>query len=403
MYSFGAMLSFTIAHASVIALRRKQNRSRGVPRPPEPPDPRARPAALRRLRRARHRDRLGRRRRPVPARALGGARLARGRVPLLLAVPPPGRPPRRCARPCARRCSSLGPSLTVEYRTIVVPVKRTGETRGGARRRRPARGRARRDRRDRPRDRGAALAPARREAARGGGRGRGRCSTTRRRSSRATASVRSRACSARGAPGRRSSRRHAAATPSSSSWARRATRVAGRPPALRRDGRLRPPRGALPRAVAAGKRSRREAQRRPSLISAAPRRARRRRDRAHRPGRRRRRSRPHLGGLLVAAGAACASTWSTPLMPRRLPGLVRGLTRRVARLGRLRRGRLLDLLRARDRRALRARADAVGPARRRRCSSCSSRSPMPRAPPRSPRPAAPRCSPAAPSTTRSAS
>ena len=30
MYSFGAMLSFTIAHASVIALRRKQQRRRGA-------------------------------------------------------------------------------------------------------------------------------------------------------------------------------------------------------------------------------------------------------------------------------------------------------------------------------------------------------------------------------------
>ena len=94
MYSFGAMLSFTIAHASIIALRRKPAEAERVPRPPEPADRRARHPALRRLRRARHRDCLGRRRRPVPAGALGGARLAGDRVPLLLAVPPPGRPPR---------------------------------------------------------------------------------------------------------------------------------------------------------------------------------------------------------------------------------------------------------------------------------------------------------------------
>ena len=43
----------------------------------------------------------------------------------------------------------LGPSLTVEYRTIVVPVEAHRRERGGARRRRAARGRARRDRRDR--------------------------------------------------------------------------------------------------------------------------------------------------------------------------------------------------------------------------------------------------------------
>jgi APA family basic amino acid/polyamine antiporter len=65
-----------------------------VPSPPQPADRRARHPTLRRLRRPRHRDCLGRRRRPVPAGAVGGARLAGDRVPLLLAVPPPSRPPR---------------------------------------------------------------------------------------------------------------------------------------------------------------------------------------------------------------------------------------------------------------------------------------------------------------------
>ena len=61
--------------------------ARGVPRPAEPPHRRPRPAAVRAHRRARHVARLGRRRRPVSAGALGRPRLAGGRVGLLLAVP----------------------------------------------------------------------------------------------------------------------------------------------------------------------------------------------------------------------------------------------------------------------------------------------------------------------------
>ena len=49
MYSFGAMLSFTIAHASIIALRRKKREPGALPRAPEPADRRARHPALRRL------------------------------------------------------------------------------------------------------------------------------------------------------------------------------------------------------------------------------------------------------------------------------------------------------------------------------------------------------------------
>ena len=80
MYSFGAMLSFTIAHASIIALRRRKQ---------EPGAYRARPnlriggldlplfAVVGGLGTV---GRLGRRRRPVPAGALGRPRLARGRA-----------------------------------------------------------------------------------------------------------------------------------------------------------------------------------------------------------------------------------------------------------------------------------------------------------------------------------
>ena len=86
-------------------------------------------------------------------------------------------------------------------------------------------------------------------------------------------------------------------------------------------------------------------------------------------------------------------------MARKIPGLQRVLDAPALVLGRLRRDRLLALLRARHRRAARARPDALGAARRRRRSSWSSRSRTRRARPRSRRPAAPRPSSAAPSTT----
>ena len=141
----------------------------------------------------------------------------------------------------------LGPSLTVEYRTIVVPVKRTGESEEAlvAAARLAA-------------ERGATVAvvhvievplslpldanlPEEEDAAEA-------------LLDDAQALVESygvravtRLLRARKA-GRRSSTRHAAATPSSSCSAHRAQAVAGRRAALRRNRRLRPARGAVPRA-----------------------------------------------------------------------------------------------------------------------------------------------------------
>ena len=55
MYAFGAMLSFTIAHLSVIVPAREAARRRAaLPRAGEPAGARLRPAAVRRLRRPRH-------------------------------------------------------------------------------------------------------------------------------------------------------------------------------------------------------------------------------------------------------------------------------------------------------------------------------------------------------------
>ena len=126
MYAFGAMLSFTIAHASVVALRVKgPRRGARLPRAPEPPAPRDRLAAVRDPRRPRHRGRVARDRRPGAGDALVGLgwlavgfvvyALYRRRVCTC-----------RCARPSARRRSCSGSQ--VEYRTILVPVLRTAES-----------------------------------------------------------------------------------------------------------------------------------------------------------------------------------------------------------------------------------------------------------------------------------
>ena len=90
-------------------------------------------------------------------------------------------------------------------------------------------------------------------------------------------------------------------------------------------------------------------------------------------------------------------------MAREASGLQRVFCAPLAGPRRLRRDRLVDLLRARHRGPLRARPDALGAARRRRCSSCSSRSRTPRASPRCPRPVGRRHSSVARSTTRPAS
>ena len=128
MYSFGAMLSFTIAHASVIALRRKRDPNAVVYR--------AHPNL-----RIRGFD--------VPLFAVvGGLGTAAAWLVVVLQYPPARwsglawlaigflfywqyrrrvvhMPLRETVRAPAL---VIGPSLTVEYRTIVVPVVRTGET-----------------------------------------------------------------------------------------------------------------------------------------------------------------------------------------------------------------------------------------------------------------------------------
>ncbi len=127
MYSFGAMLSFTIAHASVIALRTKRG---------EPGTYRAHPNL-----RFRGLD--------VPLFAVvGGLGTAAAWVVVVIQYPPARwaglgwlaagfvfywqyrrRVVHRGLRETVRApVLVIGPALSVEYRTIVVPVKRTGES-----------------------------------------------------------------------------------------------------------------------------------------------------------------------------------------------------------------------------------------------------------------------------------
>ena len=174
-----------------------------VPRSTEPQARRHRLAAVRDPRRPRHRGRVDRDRRPGAGDAARGARLARGRassstrsiadalhMPLRQTV----------------RAPAIVLGLEVEYRTILVPVLRTAESRGGARRRRAARLGTQGADRHPPRARGAARPGARRRASRATAGSPIRSSTRRRRSSRPTRASRSRAgSSAREARVRRSS------------------------------------------------------------------------------------------------------------------------------------------------------------------------------------------------------
>ena len=78
LYSLGATLSFTVAHASLVRLRDARPRRRGgdpVPRAAEPPHRRRRVAAVRDPRRDRDRGVVRRPRRPEPADALGRPRV----------------------------------------------------------------------------------------------------------------------------------------------------------------------------------------------------------------------------------------------------------------------------------------------------------------------------------------
>jgi APA family basic amino acid/polyamine antiporter len=127
MYSFGAMLSFTIAHASIIQLRRRKQ---------EPGEYRARPNL-----------RIGDFDLPLFA-LLGGLGTSIAWVVVVVQYPPARWAglgwlvagfvfywvyrTRILKQPLTETVRApilvLGPSLTIEYRTIVVPVKRTGES-----------------------------------------------------------------------------------------------------------------------------------------------------------------------------------------------------------------------------------------------------------------------------------
>ncbi len=128
MYAFGAMLSFTIAHASqIVALRVQQRDERDrLPGAAEPPLPRRRLAAVRAPRRPRHRGSPGSSSSLQEAStrwvglgwlAIGFAGYAvyRGRVLRL--------PLRETVR-----APAIVLGLEIEYRTILVPVLRTVES-----------------------------------------------------------------------------------------------------------------------------------------------------------------------------------------------------------------------------------------------------------------------------------
>jgi APA family basic amino acid/polyamine antiporter len=127
MYSFGAMLSFTIAHASIVALRRRKQ---------EPGAYRAHPNL-----------RIGGFDLPLFA-AVGGLGTAAAWIVVIVQYPPARWTglgwlavgfafywfyrTRVIRRPLTETVRApalvVGPSLTVEYRTIIVPVKRTEES-----------------------------------------------------------------------------------------------------------------------------------------------------------------------------------------------------------------------------------------------------------------------------------
>ena len=129
MYSFGAMLSFTVAHVSVVALRVRKRDDELVYRArAERAIARHRLAALRHLRRAGDRPRLAGGRRPGARDPVGRARLARRSASSSTRSTAGGCCSCRWARPCGppRWCWSR--SCEVEYRTIVVPVVRSAES-----------------------------------------------------------------------------------------------------------------------------------------------------------------------------------------------------------------------------------------------------------------------------------
>ena len=115
MYAFGAMLSFTIAHASRRPAAAAPPRRRApVPRQAEPADRGVDWPLFAIVGGARHGDRVARRRDPGRADAVRRPRVARGRVRLLPALPARGSAS-RCARRRARRSCSA-PAIALEYR-----------------------------------------------------------------------------------------------------------------------------------------------------------------------------------------------------------------------------------------------------------------------------------------------
>ena len=141
-----------------------------LPRAAESPGARGRLAALRDLRRDRHRARVADRGRADALDALRRPRLARPRLHRLLLLPPQGR-----AGAAARDGAGAGADPRPLARAPLPHHPRAGRAQrrvgGGARRRRASCVRAAGDDRDRPRPRGAAEPPARRRAPRGGGTG----------------------------------------------------------------------------------------------------------------------------------------------------------------------------------------------------------------------------------------
>ena len=122
IYSFGALLSFTFAHAAVARLRAKRpDIERPVPRAGQPADRRLRRAALRARRRLVHGDRLRGDRRPQPGRRGDRRRLADRRHDGLRAVPQPaGAGPRLDAQ--GRRSPSPWCDHEAEYDSVLVHI-----------------------------------------------------------------------------------------------------------------------------------------------------------------------------------------------------------------------------------------------------------------------------------------
>ena len=342
------------------------------PRAPEPSLARRRLAAVRLLRRNRDCARLARRRRAEPGHALRRPRLARARVRRLRRLPAAGAARCPCARRCARRSStgsrrpSSSAASSCRSRPATPPTRRWtspagSRPSGGRRSSRSPRSRSRstcRSTRELPEDVREANEQLDEARAIGDSYGVsviGRIARTRN-IGRAIVDEAIRRALGDHRHGRPAAR-PAAARPA---------------PDLRRRGRLRPPPRALPRHGRDAARARGVSglYRRSvfvfGLIAIALGIAllaetvahRRRLDRL-RPRGALRRARswapvpppPAVGSRRNGSQAAAAAT---------------GARRAGARLRRLRRGRVLPLLRARDRRAPRARADARGARRRRR-------------------------------------